>query len=133
MKIRNPHRARPTETTGFVKGTIESVREEGVRIWQRDGDGIYVTCPQCSKIANIADHLISKDGSVTPCVNCAICSTHYFPQLLSWDGSYTLACMACRFVAFIKPGEKETGWKKRPISGCSCCSTLLCPKCDKAR
>lgn len=116
----------------FKKGTIESDREEDVRIWQRDGDRIYVTCPQCSMIAAIETHEFSKDGEVRPCVVCDNCRTHYFPRLLGWDGSYTLTCGNCSVVAIFKAGEKDRGWGKY-VADCSCCSYPICPKCTKGK
>lgn len=117
----------------YQKKVIESDREEGVRFWQEESNRIYVTCPQCSKIDEVTDHTISEDGAVNPCVSCRNCQTHYFPQLLNWDGRHSLICNVCQRVVLFKAGEKETGWKKVSTQGCSCCVTVYCPKCAKKK
>lgn len=133
MKIKK-HPAQGTETLSYQKEVIKSVRKEGVRIWQMENDRVYVTCPQCSKIAEVTDHQISRGGEVSPCVNCNNCSTHYFPRLLDWDGSYTLVCGKCGKAVRSKTGDKkEVGWREVNSNGCSCCSVLCCPECAKKR
>lgn len=131
MKIKK-HVARGTTYVDFKKGRIESDREEGTKIWQEDGGRVYVTCFQCSTIADISDHQFTINGEVSPCVICDNCKTHYFPKLQGWDGSHSLVCAECGFVALFKSGDKETGWKK-VRAGCSCCSMNACPKCAKGK
>lgn len=45
-----------------------------------------VGCPECGQLAHLDDHIISKDGTVTPSLVCPYegCSFHAFVRLEGW-------------------------------------------------
>jgi hypothetical protein len=57
-------------------------------VWIRDGETAILRCPKCTQAINLAKHVISVLGVVTPDVECLACGWLDSVTLTAWDERY---------------------------------------------
>jgi hypothetical protein len=62
----------------YLKGTWKDK-------WTSRGRFVFMTCPICGTLGSLSDHIVAKDGTVSPSVECpGGCGFHDYIKLEGW-------------------------------------------------